>query len=262
MPANKLKLGKRPALYDSRSLAFGAYLTPQLPPPPDSVDYGKAVPSWPMYLNDQYGDCTCAAAAHMIQTWTANAGAMRSPSDNDVLAFYEHFTTPGPENGCNMLDVLNYWQGVGLGGDKIAAFAQIEPKNNTQVKDAVNLFGSCYIGVALPYFAVNAPDLSKVPWVVPASGPVGEAAPDPQGGHCIPAVAYDSRNLYVVSWGAIKAMSWQFYDTYADESYAVLSQDFVADGKSPVGFDMAQLQADLTALRGVPPSYARISRRS
>lgn len=255
-------LGKMPAVYDSRTLRFGEYLTSRLPPPPASVNWGKAVPEWPMYLNDKYGDCTCAAAGHMIQNWTANVGKERSPSDQDILTFYEHFTTPGPDNGCNMLSVLKYWRTGGLGGDKITAFAQLEPKNAIEAKDAINLFGACYIGVELPEFAVDVPDLSTVPWVVPPQGPVGTAAPDPQAGHCIPAVAYDERNLYVVTWGAIKSMSWQFYIDYADEAYAVLSSDFLKAGKAINGFNLAQLKQDLAQLGSIPSTRATIVRGS
>jgi hypothetical protein len=259
---HSLKLGKKPAVFDSRTLGLGKYLTAALPPPPAAVNYGKAVKTWPMYYNDQYGDCTCAAAAHMIQNWTANAGKEISPSNPDVLKFYEHFTTPGPENGCNMLDVLKYWKTTGLGKDKITAFAQVENKNIDQVKDAVNLFGSCYIGIELPEFAINAANMLEVPWVVPPQGPVGNAAPDPNAGHCIPAVAYDSRNVYVVTWGAVKSMSWPFYQAYADESYAVLSADFLKGGKAPAGFDMAQLMADLADITKVSATWASILRKN
>ncbi len=261
MKQNTFRLGKKLAVFDSRTLRFGAYLSAYLPPPPPSVNYGKAVPGWPIYFNDQYGDCTCAAAAHMIQNWTANAGAEVSPSDQNVLSFYEHFTTPGPENGCVMLSVLKYWRSTGLGNDKITAFAQVENKNIIQAQDAVNLFGSLYIGVELPDFAVNSANMLEVPWVVPPGGPAGDAAPNPQNGHCIPAVAYDQRNLYVVTWGAVKSMSWQFYSTYADEAYAVLSSDFLKSGKAPAGFDLAQLKTDLAEIGKVPSNRASIIRR-
>lgn len=214
-----------------------------------------------MYLNDQYGDCTCAAAAHMIQNWTANAGKEFSPGNPDVLKFYEHFTTPGPENGCDMLSVLKYWQSTGLAKHKITAFAQVENKSVVQAQDAINLFGSLYIGVALPDFAVDSGNVLAVPWIVPPQGPVGDAAPNPHHGHCFPAVAYDQRNLYVVTWGAVKSMSWQFYASYADEAFAVLSKDFLKDGKVRAGFDLAQLEADLAEVANVPSNRATITRR-
>lgn len=38
-------------------------------------------------------------------------------------------------------------------------------------------------------------------------------------------------------WGAVKSMSWQFYAAYADEAYAVLSEDFIASyGQNAAGF--------------------------
>jgi len=45
-------------------------------------------------------------------------------------------------------------------------------------------------------------------------------------------------------------MSWQFYDAYMDEAFAVLSADWISAkvGKAPSGFNMAALQQDLTAV--------------
>ena len=85
---------------------------------------------------------------------------------------------------------------------------------------------------------------------MPASGAKGNAAPNPENGHCVPAVAYDSRFIYVVTWGAIKTMTWNFYNTYADEAYAVLSSDWIDKkvGTAPNGFNMAALQQDLDAV--------------
>jgi hypothetical protein len=91
-------------------LRFGKYLGAELPLPPAKIDWGKNVSFWPMYLNDRYADCTCAAAGHLIQTWTAAVGKEKSPTDAQVLKFYEHFTTPGPFNNCDMLSVLKFWR--------------------------------------------------------------------------------------------------------------------------------------------------------
>jgi hypothetical protein len=79
------RLGKNLPVVDARTLRFSRYLTPALPPAPPSVDYGAKVSTWPMYYNDQYGDCTCAAAAHLIQNWTASAGNEVTPPDTTVL---------------------------------------------------------------------------------------------------------------------------------------------------------------------------------
>lgn len=253
------KLGKHAPRFDSRTLQFGAYLTKELAPPPVSRDYTKPVTTWPMMGNDAYGDCTCAAAGHMIQEWTANTSTQKIIPDAQILASYNHFAKNNPDAGANMLDVLSYWRKSGIGGDKITAYVQLEPKNDLQARDAINLFGNCYIGVALPNFAVvPGSDFLKTPWVVPPQGPTGNAAPNSENGHCIPAVAYDERNLYVVTWGALKSMSWQFYDAYMDEAFAVLSPDWISQklGVSPSGFNMVALSQDLAAIHGAQQSTA------
>ena len=43
-------------------------------------------------------------------------------------------------------------------------------------------------------------------------------------------------------------MAWDFYDAYADEAFAVLSQDFIKSGKSLEGLDLKALKADLAKL--------------
>ena len=245
------KLGKHRPKLDSRTLQFGAYLTDKLPPPPATIDWGKAVANWPMMGNDKYGDCTCAAAGHMIEEWTANTAKVEILPDSAILQAYNYFAKGNADAGANMLDVLKYWRKTGIGGDKIAAFAQLEPHNDVQLQDAVSIFGNCYIGLALPNFAVPPnTDFLKIPWLVPPGGSVGNAAPNPHNGHCVPAVAYDQRFIYVVTWGAVKTMSWQFYDAYADEAFAVLSMDWINKqvGTAPSGFDMTTLQSDLAAV--------------
>jgi hypothetical protein len=251
MPEIRYKLGKQRPQIDRRTLQFGAYLTKSLPAPPVAIDYSKPVKEWPMMGNDHYGDCTCAAAGHMIEEWTANTGQVNILSDAAILKAYNNFAHGNPDAGANMLSVLKYWRKEGIGGDNILAFAQLEPQNDGQLRDAVSIFGSAYLGLALPDFAVPpGADFLTIPWLVPGKGPVGNAAPNPNNGHCVPAVGYDQRFIYVVTWGAIKPMSWQFYDAYADEGFAVLSPDWINKkvGTSPSGFDMAALEQDLAAV--------------
>jgi hypothetical protein len=247
----RYKLGKRPARFEKNMPLFGKYLTSQLPAPPAQVDWQAKVANWPMMDNDTLGDCTCAAAGHMIELWTAYSQA--SPfvvPDPLIASFYNHFSHGNADAGANMIDVLKYWQSNGLDQHKITAFAQLEPQNQNQAMDSVNLFGACYIGLALPDFAVaQGTDFLATPWVVPPQGAVGDAAPNPNNGHCVPAVGYDQRNLYVVTWGALKPMSWQFYTTYMEEAFAVLSPDwFTGQKTTPNGFNLASLQADLQQL--------------
>lgn len=253
MPTHaKMKLGKSAPRHDPRTLQFAKYLKPAaLPPAPAQADWSTKVSNWPMMANDRIGDCTCAAAGHMIEEWTANAGKVVVPPDTAIITAYSKITGYNPktganDNGANELDVLNYWRQQGIGGHKIDAYAALEPGNHAHVEDAVFLFGGCYIGLGLPISAQN-----QTVWTVPPGGAVGQGAPNSWGGHAVPVVAYDSRGLTVVTWGALKQMTWTFWDTYCDEAYAVFSFDWISkNNQSPNGFDQAALAADLQEVTG------------
>ncbi len=253
------KLGKHPPKHDARTLQFKTYLKAELPTPPSiEKSWMEKIHDkhWGMMGNDNYGDCTCAAAGHMIMQWTANT----SPKpivvpDAGILQFYENFSAGNPDAGASLLDVLNYWRKTGLEEHQILAFVAITLKNPEQVKSAVSIFANCYIGIALPHFAAYPPagkDITEIPWVVPAGGPVGKAAPNPNDGHCVAAVGYDEQNLYVVTWGKLKPMSWEFYTAYADEAFAVLSKDWLARKKAPNGFALDALERDLSRISSHP----------
>jgi hypothetical protein len=256
----KFRLGKKPPRLDKRTLKFGKYLTAALPSPPATVTYYTAVSTWPMMGNDTYGDCTCAAAGHLVEQWTQQAdGTPEIIPDADILAAY-NVVDGGVDQGADMLTVLQYWQNTGIPTtttpDKIGAYASVTVSNQTEVQDAVAIFGGCYIGLALPDYAVNPPDgnLLDVDWTAVPAGGFAANPPDPDNGHCVPIVGYDANNVYVITWGTVKAMSWAFFYAYADEAYAILSPDWLsAQGTSIEGFNMAQLQADLAAIGSAPP---------
>lgn len=203
-------------------------------------------------------NCTCAAAGHMIEAWTANAGKEVVPDDNDVLNLYwatgnppNHPCSPGgpTDTGRVELDVLKAWQKTGLGTDRIVAFVQVNPANLDEVHAALFLFGGIYAGVALPVTAQH-----QTVWDVVGDGKTGDSSPGSWGGHAIPLLAYDGDGFTCVTWGATLKFTTAFFDTYLSanvggETWAVLSQDWLtAQGTSIAGFDLAQLQADLAAV--------------
>ena len=112
----------------------------------------------------------------------------------------------------------------------------------------MSIFGNCYVGLMMPLSAQT-----QSIWSVPPGGPVGHGAPGSWGGHAVPVVAYDPEGLTVVTWGALKRMTWGFWAAYCDEAYAILSPDYLEQkgGKSvvPAGFDLQQLQEDLADLK-------------
>jgi len=255
----KLKLGKLTARHDPRTLLLASYATPALPAPPPAMNAARKVKgAWVMMDNDQIGDCTCAAAGHLIMEWTATAQSkMDTPSDQQIVAAYSAITGYNPvtganDNGAQEIDVLNYWRQQGIAGHKIQAFMALEPSNHTHVMDAVWIFGGCYIGLALPKTA-QAQTSNKQIWSVPPQGTGGDGAPGSWGGHAVPVVAYDSRSLTVVTWGALQTTTWGFWAAYCDEGYAILSPDYLKQKAgqtvAPTGFNLQQLQEDLADLK-------------
>ncbi|HEY6325631.1 MAG TPA: hypothetical protein VIW73_03820 [Candidatus Cybelea sp.] len=240
-------VGKLPPKRDDRTLLFEEYLSPRLAEPPARVDRESRVHRWPMYANDRLCDCTCAAAAHMVQSWTAYARRREIvPEWRAVVASY-YAITGGRDEGAYCLDVLKHWRAAGVGGDRIAAFAQLRDRDSTQLKLAIDLFGSCYLGFALPDFALH----TRRRWDVPASGSTGNARPNERNGHCVSVMGYDAAHLYIVTWGRLKAVTWAFFSAYMDEAYAVLSRDWLsAARKAPSGFGLRALRRDLERLGG------------
>jgi len=239
------KLGKLPVRVDVRTLALARYVdTSKLPKPPASFDEMAHVHDWPMYANDKIGDCTCAAAGHMIEAWTAAArGKATEISEHAVLAAFDKVKSVDPETGeagAVELDVLNYWRKTGIGGHKIGAFARVSVHDATLVRAGTYLFGGLYLGLALPITAQNQ-DIWD--WTGSLHG---DAAPGSWGGHAVDVVGYDTHSVTIVTWGALKQMTWPFFDRYCDEAYAILSTDYLAKGKAPSGFDLEALKEDLT----------------
>ena len=247
-------LGKLPAKPDQRTLKLATYLGKGAPPPPPEVTWNRPIPNlgWGMMGNDTHSNCTCAAAGHMIRQWTANTGKEVVLPDATILGFYDFFSDGDPHRGADMLAVLRRWRKEGVGDHKIEAFVALALRDEKELRQAVYLFGSAYIGLALPDFAViPGVEQETIPWVVPAKGPIGDAKPDLTHGHCVPVVAYDEQQLYVVTWGCLKPMSWDFYHAYTEEAFTVLSPDWFAKahgGKAPSGFDVTALRHDLAAV--------------
>ena len=249
----RVKLGKKAKRIDPRTFKLSKYLKPRLPQPPAETSYVVDVPSWPMDLNDQIGDCVVAAMAHMIQQWTfytKGVSGMVVPTDADVLAAYEAISgyvpgDPSTDTGCDMLTALNYWRNTGLAGHKIAGYVAVDPTNLLEVRQSIWLFGNLFTGLALPVFVEGASD-----WTVPDGGIFGNAGqPGSWGGHCVPAMAESPETLTCVTWGERLKMSHNFFTDYCDEAYAVLSTDWLNSSQlARSGFNMAQLRADIAAL--------------
>ncbi len=246
------KLGKLNAKFLKGLPAFGAFTT-QLPPPPLAIDYGTALKHLGVMANDRIGDCTCAAIGHAIQLWTSLTSTETVIPDKTIIDLYSKVSgyVPGDQNtdnGAAASDVLLYWYKNPVANHALSGFASIRPGNRTSIRDAIYLFGVCYLGVQLPLTAQHGD------WVLPQGQDLtGDWEVGSWGGHAIPAIAYDADSVVVISWGKFVKATWDWLDAYMDEAYALLSKDWLqSTGNSPPGFDLTALQQDMNSLRMSP----------
>lgn len=255
--ATNFKLGKLPARKNSISFRFRDYHgLAKLPAAPVSAGHYKAVPDWQGMLgNDQYGDCVLAGGDHEHIDWTTEGATIASFTPATALSDYSAITgfkksDPNTDQGTDMQKAASYRRKTGLldahgKRHKILAYLALTPGNREEVKQAVSLFGAVGIGIEFPESAMTQFNDNK-PWTVVSGSAI-------DGGHYVPAVGYDHLYLYVVTWPSqqheIQKMSWAFFDKYMDEGIAYISPEILKAGKSPEGFNLTQLQADLSELK-------------
>lgn len=226
-----------------------------MPPVPPSADFSHYVAAWPMLDNDAIGDCTIAAVGHAVQCWTAAAGDQRVMTVAEAIAGYEMFGyLPGDDStdqGANAQDVLTQWLSTGfsVGGrhDVLSGFCALDAADTFEVKAGVAWLGVVYAGLALPLAVEGADSWDCGPLErsgAPAEGPWAVGS---WGGHAVPIVGYSPRGLLVVTWGKTLWMTWQFWRTYADEAFGLLSRDFASAVVPAEAW--ATLEADMADLR-------------
>ncbi|MBS0445069.1 MAG: hypothetical protein JSR59_03865 [Proteobacteria bacterium] len=240
---NGYRFGKHPPKQDYRSLRLRDYMTSALAAPPaaysalDAVyaklDVNSPGTLFPMDANDTLGDCTIAALAHAITVYHGLVGKKTVMATKSVTKLYMHLTG-GVDSGLNELDVLNYWRTSSVDREKILAYATVDPKNHTHVKQAIEIFGAVYLGFQVQQNCIQDFDAKK-PWTP------GKLTQD---GHAVLAVAYDAAGVTVLTWGSTQKGTWAWWDECVDEAYAILPHEAKVAGYAQ-GFDFAQLQADL-----------------
>jgi hypothetical protein len=245
-------LGKLPKRHDKRTLQLASYLPAKLPPRPFQKNWLMGLPSIPMYCNDSLGCCVISRMAHQLDLWSyLTTGKIIGFSDADIIGMYSAIGgyvpgDPSTDNGCVILDALNYWRQNGFAGRKelaIEAFVSVDPSSQTEFMDAIWLFGSAVLGIQLPLAVQSLGD-----WPAPPNL-TGNWAPGSWGGHDVPTADYFSGNQVVETWGERLRMEDLFMKAYVDEMWCVFFPGWVgAHGRTPSGLNIAQIQADLALL--------------
>jgi hypothetical protein len=249
-----LKLGKLPPKHSAKTLSFAKYAANVLPDPAAKVyrEYKTPQAARQMLGNDQYGDCTCAAAANLEILWSCHTGVCVVPSTQEALALYSAVTgfnpsDPNTDQGAAMTDVLNYWQtsGFSIGGilHRILGWAAIDFTNPLHRHLGVQLFGATYVGVNLPSSAMDQFNAGQ-PWEVVPNAPI-------EGGHAIIHPGYGALGGDYVTWANWEQKASAAWEAaYIEEEYVIITQDWLdaVTRKTPGGLDLATLQADLNSL--------------
>lgn len=228
------------------SLRFGAYLIPKkLPPIPATFGRANLFPKngWLMLANDSYGDCTVAGAMHAIMAWN-KLGERHVPRFTDLDAKDDYFTiTGGQDTGADMVAVAKYWQRTGFRDAKvnrhrIAAYLAGDPTKPENIAAGCYLFGVVGWGVEVPSSAQDQ-FTEGVPWD-PVPGDTIE------GYHFVPQIdRLPNGNDLIVTWGAAQEVTPKWRQAYLQEVVYYISEEEMADGETPEGFNMQALEDDL-----------------
>lgn len=249
-----MKLGKTPARANSISFRLRDYLSlATLPTPPTKFGHQSLINSnaWGMLGNDTVGDCVIAGAGHETMLWNREANKLVNISTANAISDYSAITgynpkDPNTDQGTDMQVAASYRRKTGMldannARHKVAAYLAITPGNKLEVKQAVYVFSAVGIGIQFPASAMDQFNAGKA-WTVVYGSKI-------EGGHYIPAVGYDAKYVYVVTWGKLQPMSWQFFEKYCDEGVAYVSDEMLTNGKSLEGFSATQLASDLSELK-------------
>jgi hypothetical protein len=96
----------------------------------------------------------------------------------------------------------------------------------------------------VPQSAMDQTNAGDVWEVVPNDGGI-------IGGHSVPLFGFGALGFDCTTWGANQKLTNGFADTYMDEAFVVITQDWIdsASGLAPNMFDLATLQSDLQAIK-------------
>jgi hypothetical protein len=217
------KFGKVKARKDKRTLKLKTILS-GLPAIPDNWIFDsvhRGIPT-PVYGNDSCGDCVLAGRGHQTLRFEVLEQKKVVPiSTSDVTKEYLA-ETGGVDVGLELLNSLKLWRSKGwLAAGKtynIAAFASINRKNRDEVKAAIYLLAGIGVGLQLPVSAEEQINQRKT-WDVVATG---DSEKGSWGGHYVYVSGYSPRGLQCITWGQKQNMTWDFFNKYCDECFAIV----------------------------------------
>jgi hypothetical protein len=237
------------------------YKAAPLPVAPASVDYYSKLPSIGVLGNDQWGDCTCAGAYHLLQLqqWNAsgtmpNAGTAQALQlYSEVCGFNPNAGPPGnnpTDNGGVLQDILAYWLKTGIpladgSRNKIIAYFEVDVRNVQDMNMVTAVSGGLYTGWNVPAFVQQQEAPGSV-WNVGGNTTI-------VGGHCTTSGGYAANgNREAESWGSTNyEMTPAFVSAYMDEAYVVITTAYIEkNGDTPWGLSLSEWEQQMETIKG------------
>jgi len=278
----KMPSGRLPYKHDKRTLKFRNIINRQDREAkiPAQYDWGSRIKpnhNWGDYGNLKLDNCTFATAAHAIIIWKSyKAEKIYRPGVKKIIEDYSKLIKDKRDSRkiSAILDsggkplaavkVLNHWRKKGIDGHKIVAFAKLTFNNKKQLKEEVKrviyLYGGCYIGIDIPK-SVEKQWQENKKWTVIHRVPAGDARRRIWFSHALLATGYNEKELRVITFGKEETMTWEFFEKYVDEAYAVFDEKFLAARKTPSRMKVKDLQVMTSNLEKKKPVKSNKSRK-
>ena len=132
--------------------------------------------------------------------------------------------------------VLNHWRKEGIDGHRIVAYAKLAFNNKKdqreEIKRSIYLYGGCYVGINIPR-SVEKQWQQNRKWTIIRGASKGDPRRRLWFSHALLVTGYNETELRVVTFGKEEIITWEFFEKYVDEAYAVFDEKFLADRKTP-----------------------------
>jgi hypothetical protein len=255
-----LMYGRRPPK-NAPALRFASFLSPTVPTHPAEEDYLAKLANWELLGNDVAGDCNAVTWANMRRLVTATLATEYYPTQAQVWQFYQTQNpgfdptgtneTNGPgsshDQGMDVQTGLEYLHSTGgPDGVKAVAFAKVNHKNSGEVKAALAIFGSLWLGIQV--LAANDQEFKEgKPWTDVPGSPI-------DGGHAILGGGYGTHAIKFITWATETEFDPSFWNgvvkgkPLVEEAWVVIWPEHLGTKSFEEGVDEAQLTADYRAL--------------
>lgn len=191
------------------------------------VGYWRPVTEWCLGENDTFGTCAFAAIGNLHCIVTTANGVPEIMSDGEIEAM-DHAVTgfdpmdPATDKGAQLKAVLDYWTNNGWVGDPTLKPVWYGDCSKHDIAEDIRLYGGVYAWCMLPK---RGDDWDFSDGALEASVPG-------TGAHAVLIVGADAGSLWIVTWARVVEISAMWWQTYGQESYAVLHPAWVRPASS------------------------------